>query len=199
MLDVIPFRRPGPGVTIWCEDPSLGVERRGPAYKLSGQVEHEFPDGTTLHLDAEALDVELDVPLALNSRPADAARALERNLPRGLAIDVRRDGEDVLVKVIQTVVPAAKLPTVRVFVSDPSLRVKMIAPNEFELEGTTGFACQLALQIDSFRTTIELGERVSAAAAAEKASSAVPRGYFAKHDGARVAIFKDADLRRQAA
>lgn len=199
MLDVIPFRRPGPGVTLWCEDPSLGVERRGPSYRLSGQVEHEYPDGTTLHLDAEALDVELDVPLALNSRPADAVRALQRNLPRGLAIDVRSDGDDVVVKVIETVVPAAKLPTVRVFVSDPSLRVRMIGPNEFELEGTTEFACQLALQIDSFRTTLELGERVSGAAAAERTASAVPRGYFAKRDGARVAIFKDADLRRQAA
>ena len=197
MLDVIPF--PGPRVTLWCEDPSLGVERRGPAFKLTGQVEHEFPDGTTLHLDAEAIDVALDVPLALNSRPADAARALQKNLPRGLAIDVRGDGDDVLVKVLETVVPAAKLPKVRVFVTDPALRVRMIGPNEFELEGTTDFACQLGLQIDSFRTAVELGDRCSASAAAERAAGSVPRGYFARREGARVSIWKDADLRRQAA
>ncbi len=197
MLDVIPF--PGPRVTIWCEDPSLNVERRGPAFRLSGQVEHEYPDGTTLHLDAEALDVELDVPLALNSRPTDAVRALQRNLPRGLAIDVREQGGELLVKVLETTLPAAKLPTVRVFVSDPALRVKMIAPNEFELEGTTAGRCQLAIQIDSHRSAIELPKRCSGHAAAAKAASSVPRGYFAKLDGNRVSIWKDADLSKIAA
>ncbi len=197
MLDVIPF--PGPRVTLWCEDPSLLVERRGPGFKLSGEVEHEYPDGTTLHLDAEALDVEVDVPLALKSRPADAVRALRRNLPRGLAIDVRPEGEDVVVRLLETVVPAAKPPKVHVFVSDTALRVRMIAPNEFELEGTTLGRCQLVLHIDSHRSAIELAQRCSAAAAATQAASAVPRGYFAKVDGARVSIWKDADSSQLAA
>jgi hypothetical protein len=75
----------------------------------------------------------------------------------------------------------------------------MIAPNEFELEGTTQGRCQLALQIDSYRSAIELPRRCSAAAAAAKAGSAVPRGYFARVEGARVAIWKDADTTQLAA
>src|SRR3954453_5881157 len=87
-LELLQFRPATPRFGLWCEDKSLEIQAQSQdRFRLSGQVEHDFPLGTTLHFRAG--DEQTEVPLALGSKASDAVRALTRALPRGIFLDDR--------------------------------------------------------------------------------------------------------------
>ncbi len=197
-LEILPFRAPTPRFGLWCDDASLKIDAQPvDRFRLSGQVEHDFPVGTTLHFRAG--DEQTEIPLALGSRGSDAARALSRALPRGIFLDRKALEESTEIKLTETVIPAARLPRVRVITTDLGQRVRLLDVNQVELVGATRSRCFLTLLVDSRRTTLTLDEGTPSADSAKALASRCPSGFRAEVDGAVVTFWKSGDLTEIAA
>lgn len=192
LREILQFRPAIPRFGLWCDDSSLKINAR-PAdrFRLSGKVEHDFPLGTTLHFRAGTQQTE--VPLALGSRAPDAVRALARALPRGVFVDGRAHEDGTELKFAETVIPAARLPRVRVITTDLGQRVRVLDANQVEFIGATHSRCFLTLLVDSRRTTLTLGEGTSAADSAQAVGNRCPSGFRAEIDGAVVTFWKCGD------
>ena len=191
-LEILPFRPATPRFGLWCEDASLKIHaREADRFRLSGRVEHVFPIGTTLHFRAG--NEETQVPLALGSRAPDAVRALSRALPRGIFVREARHELTCDLQFTETVIPAARLPRVRVISTDLGQRVRLLDTHQVEFVGATRSRCFLTLLVDSRRTTLTLEEGTSAADSAKAVGSRCPFGFRAEVEGAVVTFWKCGD------
>ena len=198
-MDLLPFRPASPRFHLWCEDSSLKIAPQAKnRFLVSGQVEHVFPLGTTLHFQAGAHD-ETEVPLALGSRPHDALRALTRALPRGIFVDAHATEAGSELRFTQTVIPAASRPRVQVLTTDLGQRVRMLDVNQVELVGATRSRCFITVLVDSRRTTLTLDEGCSAADTARAIGDRCPFGFRAEVQGSVVTFWKSSDSDRVAA
>jgi hypothetical protein len=191
-LELLPFRTPAPRFALWCDDASLKIDTQ-PAdrFRLSGKVEHDFPVGTTLHFRSGK--EETQVPLALGTRAPDVVRALRRALPRGVFIGGKSAAEATELTFTQTVIPAARLPVVRVLTSDLSQRLRLLDTNQVEVIGATKSRCFVTLLVDSRRTTLTLDEGTSALDTAKALGSRCPFGFRAEVEGSIVTFWKCGD------
>ena len=191
-LEILPFRSPAPRFSLWCDDASLKIDARPvDRFRLSGQVEHDFPVGTTLHFRSG--DEQTEVPLALGSRGQDAVRALKRALPRGVFLDGKSAEDATDLQFTQTVIPAARLPVVRVITTDLGQRIRLLDTNQVELIGATRSRCFVTLLVDSRRATLTLDEGTSARDAAKALANRCPFGFRSEVEGAVVTFWKCGD------
>jgi hypothetical protein len=197
-LEILPFRPVPSRFGLWCDDASLKIDPQATnRFVVSGQVDHVFPLGTTLHFRAG--EQETKVPLALGSRASDAVRALSRALPRGIFLDGRAHDDTTELRFTETVIPAARLPRVRVISTDLGQRVRLLDVNQVELVGATQSRCFLTLLVDSRRSIFALDEGMSATDSAEALASHCPAGFRAEVDGAVVTFWKCGDSTELAA
>jgi hypothetical protein len=164
-------------------------------FVLSGVVS-AFRD-PALRFQSSAGDA--DIPLAQHSGPVDAFRALKRRLPRGVHADSKKHHDGIEIVLQETILPAAGLPFVQIFSSDPHQRVRRIDDNKLELLGATASDCLITLTVDARRTLIGVAKNSSAEVTAQVIAARPPAGYCAHADGAILTLWKDADLRTIAA
>ena len=197
-LEILPFRSASPRFGLWCDDTSLKIAAQSrDRFAVSGQVQHVFPLGTTLHFRAG--EEETEVPLALGSRAPDALRALTRALPRGIFVDAHSNERVTEVKFTETVIPAARRPRVQVLTTDLGQRVRMLDSNQVEFLGSTRSRCFLTLLVDSRRSTLTIDEGTSASDTAQAVASRCPFGFRAEVEGSVVTFWKTSDSTKIAA
>lgn len=155
--------------------------------RLTGRVEGDDA-GMVVELHGE----RYQVPLASQSTPEDALRALKRHLPRGVRAEGRLTENGLELLLTPVSLPAAQVPQVRVLSTDLRQRVRMLDDNRFELLGQVGADCHLTLLVDNRRVTIALRAGLSASATAALIASRVPHGYFGLAEENVVSIWKDA-------
>lgn len=198
-MELLPFRPASPRFSLWCDDESLKIAAEGKnRFFVSGQVEHVFPLGTTLHFQAGAHEAT-EVPLALGSRPSDALRALTRALPRGIFVDAHATAEGEALRFTETVIPAASRPRVTVLTTDLGQQVRMRDVNQVEILGATRARCFVTVLVDARRTTLTLDEGTSACATAQAIADRCPFGFRAEVETNVVTFWKSSDSDRVAA
>lgn len=173
------------------EDPSFQVLSRGVGrFLLSGEVSQD----PTTDLEVDTPSGDFEVPLAFHSRPMHAVMQLERSLPRDVVLMARENAEGVEVQLTEAVLPAAKLPRLRVLTTDLVQRVRQLDENRIEFQGAVGADCHLTVLCESKRCTIVIPQGCSATTTAARVGASMPHGYRALVDGAIVSVFKDADF-----
>lgn len=186
---VIPFTRTR--FRMRSDDPSFHVAWRGGGrFLFSGEVEED----PTTELEVETPSGDLEVPLAVHSTPADAVQRLERVLPRDVVLTSKQQLDGVEVQLTEAVIPAAKLPRVRVFSTDLVQRIAQLDENKVELRGAVGADCHVTMLVDSKRITLAVPGGCSAATTATRLGASMPKGYRALVDGSTVTVWKDADF-----
>ncbi len=173
------------------EDPSFHVAWRGGGrFLFSGEVEAD----PTNELEVETPSGDIEVPLAVRSKPEHAVQLLERSLPRDVTMTSQQKLDGVEVQLTEAVLPAAQLPRVRVFSTDLVQRIAQLDENKFELRGAVGADCSVTMLVDSKRVTLAVPGGCSAATTATRLGASMPKGYRALVDGATVTVWKDADF-----
>jgi hypothetical protein len=173
------------------EDPSFRVRWcGGTRFVLSGEVRRE----PTSSLGVNTPEAHVEVSLAQRSTPEHAVNAIRKALPRSVALraETREDGVELVFH--EVLVPAAKLPRLRILTTDGSLRTRQLEENKVEFSGAVGPSARLSILCDQRRVTLEFDVGASAQAVAVRVGSNIPPGYRALVDGASVSVWKDADF-----
>ncbi|MFO0597523.1 MAG: hypothetical protein U0228_19615 [Myxococcaceae bacterium] len=176
---------------VHSEDPEFHVQWRGGSrFALSGSVSLD----PSAELGVATPSDHVEVSLATNSTPEHAVAALRRALPRSISLRTEdaRDGVEIVFQ--EALVPAARTPRLRVFSTDPQLRIKQLDDNKVEFSSGVQETCLLTVLCDTRRVTIQLRGGTSSQATAVRVGANVPHGYRALVDGPTVSVWKDAEF-----
>ncbi|MBL8951583.1 MAG: hypothetical protein JNK82_12450 [Myxococcaceae bacterium] len=186
-----------PGVfRLFSEEPLFSVQSRGLGkFLMTGEVPTHRDPGLRL----ESRRGDASAPLAQHSSARDAFRALERNLPRGVHAHATERDDGLFVQLTETLVPAARLPSVQLFTTDLRQRIRRLDENRFELVGPTGSQCLVTMKVDTRRALLSLPKGTPSSSTAEQIAARCPVGYRAEVEGSIVTVWKDADLNTIAA
>jgi hypothetical protein len=176
---------------VHSDDPTFLVAWRGGSrFALSGQVS----SSPAADLDVQTPGTAFGVSLAQHSRPEHAVSQLRRSLPRDVLMRHVATEDGVEVAFTQGLLPAARLPRLRVLSTDLGQRIKQLADNQVEFRGACSADAHLTIFCDQARITVRLPGGASARTTAARVGSSMPHGYRALVDGAMVSVFKDSDF-----
>jgi hypothetical protein len=181
---------------VHTDDPTFEVAWQGGGrFVLSGEVSADPSAALTLDTPSQHVEVEL----ARRSKPEHAVALLRRSLPRDIVMTHRACTGGVQVTFTEAMVPAARVPRLRILSTDTVQRVKQLRENCVEFLGASGADAHLTVLCDSRRVTILIPAGSSAQATAARVGANVPHGFTALVDGPTVAVWKDADFFEQVA
>ena len=167
-------------------DASLHVRFEGGQFVVSGQAEG---DGD---LSLSSPTAHYQAGFAPGSGAKDAVARLEAAAEPDVLLHARTRGDEVTVRPVETISPAAPLPRVSVLAGDPGLLVYPRAVNSLLLRGAVEGRCLVTLRVDGRSATLQAEAGSTAAHLARLLAVYVPHGYRAEADGGLLTVWRDA-------